>query len=147
MLLIVDDVWNASHALPFVRAAANSRCALLATTRLVSVADALARLDTPRNSDENVYVLPVLSEENALVLLRYLAPAVVEEHFEECVQLVRDLECLPLALHVAGRLLKEEAKMGLGGVIDLITGIRTDAKLLDELAPLDRAEGPPSSHR
>ena len=140
MLLIVDDIWNVAHALPFVRAAANSRCALLATTRLTSVADALAKLDTSRTRDENVYVLPVLTEENALILLRYLAPAVVEKHFEECLELVRDLECLPLALHVAGRLLKEEAKMGLD-VIDLITGIRTDAKLLDEPAPLDRAEG------
>jgi hypothetical protein len=140
MLLIVDDIWNVGHALPFVRAAANSRCALLATTRLTSVADALGRLDTSRASDENVYVLPVLTEENALILLRYLAPAVVEEHFDECLELVRDLECLPLALHVAGRLLKEEAKMGLN-VVDLITGIKTDAKLLDEPAPLDRAEG------
>ena len=140
MLLIVDDIWNVAHALPFVRAAANSRCALLATTRLTSVADSLAKLNTSRNSEDDVYVLPVLTEENALILLRYLAPAVVEEHFDECLELVRDLECLPLALHVAGRLLKEEARLGLD-VNDLITGIRTDAKLLDEPAPLDRAEG------
>jgi hypothetical protein len=140
MLLIVDDIWNVAHALPFVRAAANSRCALLATTRLTSVAAALAELDTARKGDENPYLLPVLTDENALILLRYLAPAVVEAHFEECLELVRDLECLPLALHVAGRLLKEEARMGFD-VIDMITGIRTEAKLLDEPAPLDRAEG------
>jgi hypothetical protein len=140
MLLIVDDVWNAAHALPFVRAAVDSKCALLATTRLTSVADALAKLDTSKNPEGGVYILPVLTEENALILLRYLAPAVVEEHFDECLELVRDLECLPLALHVAGRLLKEEANMGLD-VNDLITRIRTDAKLLDELAPPDQVEG------
>jgi hypothetical protein len=140
MLLIVDDIWNVAHALPFVRAAANSRCALLATTRLTSVANALAELYPAGKSDDNPYLLPVLTDENALILLRNLAPAVVAAHFDECLELVRDLECLPLALHVAGRLLKEEANMGLD-VIDMITGIRTEAKLLDEQAPLDRAEG------
>jgi NB-ARC domain len=140
MLLIVDGILDVTHALPFLRAAANSRCALLATTRLTSVADALTEFHTSRSPDQSVYVLPVLTEEDALLLLSYLAPGVVEGHLDACRELVGDLECLPLALHVAGRLLNEEAKMGLD-VIDLITGIRRDAKLLDEHAPLDRAEG------
>jgi hypothetical protein len=141
MLLIVDDIWNVAHALPFLRAVANSRCALLATTRLTSVADALAQSDTSRSPDESVYVLPVLTEEDALTLLRYLAPGIVEDHIEECRELVRDLECLPLALHISGRLLKHKAKMGFD-VVDLFKEIR-EVTLFTELepAPLDRAEG------
>jgi hypothetical protein len=135
MLLIVDDIWNQAHAVPFMKAATGSRCALLATTRLTLVAEELA------TDEKQIYYLPVLSEENALILLHHLAPAIVEQYRDECRQLVTDLGCLPLALHVAGRLLKAEAKMGLS-IINLIEGIREGAKLFPEPAPLDRAEGP-----
>jgi hypothetical protein len=137
MLLIVDDIWDVAHAVPFLRAVADTKCALLGTTRLTSVANALA---IAANARKKPYPLPELSEEHALVLLRYLAPEAVDEHFEECFQLVKDLECLPLALHVAGRLLREEADMGLD-VRDLINGIREKAALLPAPAPADRAEG------
>jgi len=137
MLLIVDDIWNVAHALPFWRAAANSRCVLLATTRLTSVAKLLAN---SANASDNVYLLPELTEENALILMRRVAPAAVDEYFEDCLQLVRDLECLPLALHVAGRLLNEEAQLGFD-VPDLIKDIREKAALLPQPAPIDRAEG------
>ncbi|HSE23017.1 MAG TPA: NB-ARC domain-containing protein, partial [Pyrinomonadaceae bacterium] len=140
MLLILDDVWNSAHALPFMRTAIASKCALLTTTQLTSVANDLAQFDSSRSPDENIYVLPVLTEEEALTLLRLLAPAAVESHFAACLELVRDLECLPLALQVAGRLLNEEWKMGLDAV-ELITEITEGAKLFAEPAPLDRAEG------
>jgi hypothetical protein len=134
MLLIVDDVWDTGHAKPFLEASVNSECALMITTRLTSVAEAL-----PTGAGR-IYVLPVLTEDNALILLHNLAPSIVVEHPDECLELVRDLECLPLALHVAGRLLMSEAKMGFN-VIDLLKGIREGAKLLPEPAPIDRAEG------
>jgi hypothetical protein len=137
MLLIIDDIWNVAHALPFLRAATNSRCVLLATTRLTSVAKLLA---DSANANDKVYRLPELTEENALILLRRLAPAAVDEHFEDCLQLVRDLECLPLALHVAGRLLNEDTQLGFY-VPDLIKDIRENAALLPQPAPTDRAEG------
>lgn len=134
MLLIVDDIWDQAHAIPFIRAATGTSCALLATTRLTHVAEDLSP------GGQRIYVLPVLSEADSLVLLRYLAPAVVEQYPEECRELVGDLGYLPLALQVAGRLLKAEARMGLS-VVDLIEGIRTGAKFLEEPAPIDRAEG------
>ncbi len=136
MLLIVDDIWNVAHALPFLRAANTSRCTLLATTRLTSVANTLA---DSANASDNVYRLPELTEENALILLRRLTPKAVDEHFEDCLQLVRDLECLPLALHVAGRLLDEEAELGFS-VPELVKEIGKNA-LLPQPAPVDRAEG------
>jgi hypothetical protein len=125
MLLIVDDVWDQAHAIPFIRAGAGSRCSLLITTRLTSVAEALP-VDEART-----YVVPVLTEENALLLLGKLAPGIARAHPDDC---------LPLALHVAGRMLKAEQKMGLK-FVDLINGIRKGARLIPEPAPLDRAEG------
>jgi hypothetical protein len=133
MLLIVDDVWDSAHALPFTEML-GEQCALLVTTRLTAVAEKLT------SSEESIYPLPVLTEENSLKLLRILVPAIVTQHEEECRELVRDLECLPLALHVAGSLLRSEAKLG-WGVTDLIREIREGARLLPEPAPQDRIEG------
>jgi hypothetical protein len=142
MLLIVDDIWNPAHAVPFIRAATGSRCALLATTRLTSVAKELIRVSykEPDAEEERIFYLPVLSEENSLILMQHLAPEIVERYKDECLQLVRDLGCLPLALHVAARLLKAEQEMGLN-IVNLIDGIREGAKLFPEPAPPDRAEG------
>jgi len=132
MLLIVDDVWNQAHAVPFLQAS-GSRCAVLVTTRLTKVAEALT------HAGGTVYLLPVLSEESSLLLLSALAPAVVEQFTEECRELVRDLEYLPLALHVAAGLLKAEAKIGLD-VSALIDGLRKGAGFIDQEAPIDRVE-------
>jgi hypothetical protein len=133
MLLIVDDVWEQGHAAPFLQAS-GSQCAVLVTTRRHTVAD---ELTATRGA---VYILPVLTEESALLLLRILAPAIVEQHQDECRELVRDLEYLPLALHVAGGQLKAEAKLGLD-VSDLIKGLREGTEsIIKATAPLDRSE-------
>lgn len=129
MLLIVDDVWEADHAVPF-RQACGGDCALLVTTRQPGVASGLSL------PDEAVYNLPALTEERALELLRILAPGVTVEHPDECLQLVRDIECLPLALHVAGRTLNAESKMG-WGVTDMLKALREGAKLIEQKAPDD----------
>jgi hypothetical protein len=139
MLLIFDDVWNAEDVLPFLHAAENSGCALLATTRMAGVAHDLAEFDSSRSPDESICVLPVLTEENALILLRYLAPDVVERRFDACLELVRELECLPLALQLAGRLLNYRSTDL--DLTELITAITKSADLLTEPIPLDRAEG------
>jgi hypothetical protein len=130
-LLIVDDIWDASHVQPFRIGGAN--CALLTTTRLPEVARAIA--PTP----DDVYILGVLSEEDALTLLRKLAPAVVANNETASRELVNDLEGLPLALQVAGRLLHTEASYGFG-VTDLLDKIREGATLIDAQAPADRAD-------
>src|ERR1039458_5577056 len=56
-----------------------------------------------------------------------------------CRALVRDLDRLPLALHVAGRLLRSEATLG-WGIEDLVMQIRSGAAIIRERAPEDRAE-------
>ncbi len=119
-LLIVDDVWQIEHAKPFQ--VGGKHCAALVTTRSNEIAQALA----PTRDD--IYWLPVLTEEKALDLLRALAPSVVKAHPDEARALVRDLEGLPLALQVAGRLLEAEAGMN-WGIADLLDDLRRGAML------------------
>jgi nucleoside phosphorylase len=129
MLLIVDDVWEVGHVVPFQQVRGKD-CALLVTTRQPGVVNGLAL------PDEAVYNLPALTEDRAIALLRILAPSVVAAHEDECRQLARDVECLPLALHVAGRLLNAESQMG-WGVADLLTDLREGAGLIEAKAPAD----------
>lgn len=132
MLLIADDVWEVEHVVPF-REARGEQCALLITTRQPGVVNGLSL------SEDAVYNLPALTEDRALELLRVLAPTVVAEHGDECTELVRDIECLPLALHVAGRMLNAESKMG-WGVAELLNDLREGAKLIEAKAPSDMME-------
>lgn len=131
VLLIVDDIWDAAHGMLFH--VGGRDCALLITTRLPDVARALAP------SPDDIYTLGVLNETDALALLRTLAPHVVDENEAACRLLVTDLEGLPLALQVAGRLLHTEASYGFG-VEQLIADIREGAKLIAAQAPADWAD-------
>jgi len=134
MLLIVDDVWEAEPAVEFKRVR-GPRCAIVYTTRERQVASELA--DIPR---EQVYNLPVLTDQNGLKLLRVLAESVVDQYPRKCLELVRDLGRLPLALVVAGRLLDSEAEKQRGLVEDLLTELRTGKKLLEAKATVDRID-------
>lgn len=126
MLMIVDDVWQPEHAVPF--RVGGQACALVMTSRLNDVAGALA----PTAAD--IYRLPVLSEAASLQLLASVAPEVVEQRPDEARELVRDLEGLPLAIHVAGRLLHSESRLG-WGVRELLDELRSGAALLQAKAP------------
>ena len=130
-LLIIDDVWEAEHAVPFK--VGGRGCATLITTRENKVAQALA----PTASD--IYRLPVLTDDRALDLLQALAPSVVRDYPAESRELVHELEGLPLALQVAGHLLNVEASYGFG-VSDLIKELREGVALLEAKAPADRTD-------
>jgi len=137
MLLILDDVWEAEHAIPFLNAAGH-KCATLITTReTTEVAIDLAPFP------EAVYVLPVLTEEDGFHLLRIISPAAVREHPDECRELVRALECLPLALHVAGRLINTELQVSGDAkqLQKLLKDIQDGAAIIRAKAPANRAEG------
>jgi hypothetical protein len=131
MLLIVDDVWEPAHVMPFKVGGQN--CALLITTRVNSVAHDLA--PTP----DAIYCLPVLTDEKALELLQILAPKVVARYPESSLELIHELEGLPLALQVAGHLLNVEANYGFE-VTDLLAELHEGAKLLAAKAPADRID-------
>ncbi|WP_162909754.1 BTAD domain-containing putative transcriptional regulator [Aggregatilinea lenta] len=127
-LLIVDDIWQSEHAVPF-RVGGQS-CALVMTSRLNDVASALAP------AAEDIYRLPVLTEPAGLELLRKLTPATVAEYPREARNLVRNLEGLPLAIHVAGRLLHTETIMG-WGIKELLADLQTGSALLQAQVPSD----------
>lgn len=128
MLLVIDDVWHAEHVKLF--RVGGQHCVTVMTSRLFDVALALA----PTAAD--VYRLPVLSEAASLELLTNLTPQTVVEYPDEARQLVNDLEGLPLAIHVAGRLLHIESSMG-WGIKDLLAELRDGARLLAAQPPSD----------
>lgn len=131
MLLIVDDVWSAPHALAF--RVGGPQCATLITTRDSGVAQALA--PTP----DDIYRLDVLPDAKALELLQALAPFVTGRYPDESMELVRELEGLPLAIQVAGHLLQAEAVLGFS-VTQLLSELRQGAKLLAARAPADQSD-------
>jgi NB-ARC domain len=131
ILLVVDDAWQAEHATPLLVGTGGS--AALVTTRSTEAAQRLA----PRA--DGVYVLGVLGEEASLTLLSALAPTVVRDHRDESAELAREVEGLPLALQVAGRLLAAEASLGLG-VSELLAELREGSRILAAQAPPDRAD-------
>ena len=130
-LLIVDDVWEAKHAEAF--RVGGQMCAMLMTTRRTDIAEAVA------STADQIYRLDGLTPEKSLDLLRQLAPQVVAKHEAVCQELVVDLEGLPLAIQVAGRLLHAEHNRSFS-VIDLLREIREGAKLINARPPADRPE-------
>lgn len=128
-LLIVDDVWEADAAQPLL--VGGSGCATLISTRLPEVARTLVA------SGSDIHVLERLSDDDGLMMLSRLTPTVVDAHPEQARALVVDLEGLPLAIRVAGRLLERDAMAGLD-VSDLFVSLGTEAALLAETAPEDR---------
>jgi hypothetical protein len=75
-----------------------------------------------------------LSDAASLELLERLAPSVVDEHHDECLILVRELEGLPLALQVAGRMLHRNANRG-WDVGNLLSELRSSVALLEQEVP------------
>ncbi len=129
VLLIIDDVWDTRDVEPF--RVGGRECATLVTTHLTEVAYQIAP------NDESVYVLDALPVVDGIELMRQIAPKVVAEHPEECNELVRDLEGLPLAIQVASRLLSAEQRTGFN-VVALIKHIRNGSKLIEAQVPADR---------
>jgi hypothetical protein len=130
-LLIVDDVWEPEHSQPFN--VGGRDCKLLITTRINSVAQVVAPTSAA------IYRLAVLTDEAALELLQELAPTVVAQYPTQARELVHELEGLPLALQVAGRLLNVEASYGFD-VTQLIEELQEGATLIEAEAPADRAD-------
>jgi pimeloyl-ACP methyl ester carboxylesterase len=132
VLFIIDDVWRNEDAAPFLNRGGD--CTFVITTRLPEVAEYITA-----EKPSAIYELPRLTEDYAFELFVHLAPDVASEYPGESRELVRDLEGLPLALHVAGRLLNSEHKIGLG-VTKLLSELRAGKQLLEANAPADRIE-------
>jgi len=100
MLLIIDDAWKISAALAFKLGGNN--CTHLLTTRLPQIALDFA-------GELGCKPVIELSLEEGLILIRKIAPKVVEAEEEEARELVKAVDGLPLALALIGRYLAKEA--------------------------------------
>lgn len=126
ILIIIDDVWEAQHAHHFLVGGAHS--ATLITTRLQDVAYEL-------QSGEDIYLLDVLSDTSALDLLSAVYPRVVKEYPDKSMDLVKDLEGLPLAIQVAGKLLRTEENHGYS-ILTLLVELKNEGtKILQASVP------------
>lgn len=100
LLLIIDDVWEVPHGQAFLLG--GPACRTLLTTRESPAAYTLATRERTQRVD-------VLDATAALTLLYRLAPESVATDEANARRLCERLECLPLALTLAGRLLAIEA--------------------------------------
>jgi tetratricopeptide (TPR) repeat protein len=102
MLLVIDDVWEASEGMAFKIGGPN--CAYLVTTRLPKVAIDFA--------GEGARVLQELDLKDGLRLLSRFTPEVVDGSPGEALELVQEVGCLPLAIVLMGKYLQREAHIG-----------------------------------
>ncbi len=131
MLLIIDDVWKVQDFVPFNFMGAKS--ATLVTTRANDIAQDIAL------RPDDIYKLPLLSNAYSLELLQMLAPDVVAQNRKTIELLINTLEGLPLALQIAGRLLRAESNMG-WSVNNLLEELLEGTRILSERVPPDRMD-------
>ena len=130
-LIVIDDVWESPHAVPFLVGGRDS-------VTLIATRDSrVARDLSSRASD--IYTLDCLSLEDSIALLRHLAPDAVESHPEECSQLAERLEGLPIALQVAGRMLLEATEHD-RDIPELLAECEDLTGILERTAPCDMTE-------
>jgi len=110
VLLIVENVWRPEDFEPFW--VSGTACHTLITTRSTSVAQDLATYP------EDIFWLDVLDKyddkkSQSIEILRKFARDVVDTYPKESLELARELGGIPLALRVAGNLLRKEHGIGL----------------------------------
>lgn len=132
VLLVVDDIWTESQAELFRIAGPNS--VILFSTRIAKLVHQFAL------PPECVHYLSGLETQDGIKLLASIAPDVVGDHPKLCAQLIESVDGLPLAIHVAGRMLHRETQAG-ENVGLLLKQIRDDTKLLmEEFVPPDMSD-------
>jgi tetratricopeptide (TPR) repeat protein len=137
MLLVIDDVWEASEGMAFKIGGPN--CAYLVTTRLPRVAIDIA--------GEGARALQELDLKDGLRLLARFSPQVVEESPDEARRLIQEVGCLPLAVVLIGKYLQKEAHGGqaqrLQRAMRRLEGKRERMHLTQTASPLDHQPGLP----
>ena len=126
ILLILDDVWDADHVLPFLKALGNE-CALVFTTRLGKVTESL---DNPPVA---CYPLGVLRSKDSHELFYALAPGMID-HPEKTRALIHAIGHLPLSIRVTAGLLNKARKRGFD-VSKKMDELTREIEFLRERAP------------
>ncbi len=99
MLLVIDDAWTVEDALNLLVGGPN--CAYLVTTRFATVASYL--------SVERTHFIEELNEEQGIILLKQLAPHLIEQEPHQARELVQAVGGLPLALLLMGNYLRTQS--------------------------------------
>jgi len=102
MLLVIDDAWKMEDVLAL--RVGGPRCVSVITTRLPATAF--------RVSDEQVMVVPELSEDESLQLLAHFIPDLVAREQRQLLSLVHAAGQLPLALMLIGKYLRVQGQGG-----------------------------------
>jgi transcriptional regulator with XRE-family HTH domain len=102
MLIVIDDVWAINNAMALM--VGGPHCAYLMTTRFPHIATSFA--------DQRAIVVPELSEEDGITLLRHLTPEIPTDNTERVHTLVRSVGALPLGLMLMGRYLHMQGYRG-----------------------------------
>jgi len=129
LLLLIDDVWQIEHFVPF-RIAGN-KSFIVATTRAPGMANAISHVP------DQIYKLDVLAHEMGVTLIKAIVPEAIDQAPVEIESLVKALEGLPLAIRVAGHLLKSELQCGFD-IKQSVSEIQKAGELLKASAPPDR---------
>jgi len=101
-LLVIDDAWTLDDALLLKVGGPN--CAHLLTTRFPAIATQIAA--------DGATPIRELSNDEGMVLLRMLAPQVVESETQRARELVEAVGGLPLALNLIGNYLRMQSYTG-----------------------------------
>ena len=102
MLLVIDDAWKLEEAL--ILKVGGPNCVHLVTTRFPSIATQVAA--------EGATAIKELNSDEGMVLLKMLAPQVVEREVERARELVMAVGGLPLALNLIGNYLRMQSYSG-----------------------------------
>jgi tetratricopeptide (TPR) repeat protein/transcriptional regulator with XRE-family HTH domain len=133
MLLVIDDAWELEDALIFKVGGPN--CAHLVTTRFPGIASAFAPGATS--------VIHELDEIESMVLLRMLAPQVMERESQKVRELALAAGGLPLALTLLGNYLRLQSYSGQARRIDAALARLSDA---EARLHLSEPRGPTERH-
>jgi hypothetical protein len=132
ILYIIDDLWDINHFSYFNRIA-GLKSKILITTRLNRIADEIAY------SKNSIYNLEVLNEKDSLRLFKIITSDITIDDENFCKELIHELENLPLSIHVAGKLIRKEVKIG-SSLELVLKEIKEGKSLLKANAPADREE-------
>lgn len=135
MLLVLDDLWQAEHALAFQLG--GPACATIYTTRAPAILHALPEVDN--------YEVQELDSIESLELLEHYAPSVVQVRRELLEQAVAQIGGLPITLVLIGGFLRREAYAGqprrLSKALKDLRDIERWGEIGGAVSPLDQRPG------
>ncbi|HKV57824.1 MAG TPA: NB-ARC domain-containing protein, partial [Ktedonobacteraceae bacterium] len=133
MLLVIDDAWELEDALVFK--VGGPHCAHLVTTRFPTIASAFAPNATS--------IIRELGENESMILLRTLAPQVVERETQKARELAQAVGGLPLALTLLGNYLRLQSYSGQARRVDAALARLGD---IEERLHVGEPRGPTERH-